>query len=94
MTEYSVFVAMLIAIVVLIKSDLETAFLRVWIPFFLLIPFNFWIHVPLAADYNFMSAAIFPLLLSCSRTSSPKSVSARWRYFCCCMWYFGLSSMP
>lgn len=62
MTQYSVFVAMLIAIVVLTKKDLETSFLRVWIPFFLLLPFSFWIHVPLMADYNFMSAAIFPIL--------------------------------
>ncbi len=62
MTEYSVFIAMLISIVVLVKKDLETAFLRVWIPFFILLPFIFWIHVPLAADYNFMSAAIFPIL--------------------------------
>ena len=62
MTEYSVFVAMLVSIIVIVKKDLETAFLRVWIPFFLLIPFVFWVHVPLAADYNFMSAAIFPIL--------------------------------
>ena len=62
MTEYSVFVAMLVAIVVLSKKGLETAFLRVWIPFFLLLPFIFWIHVPLLSDYNFMSAAIFPIL--------------------------------
>ena len=62
MTEYSVFIATLIAIVVLVRSGLETAFLGVWIPFFLLLPFNFWIHVPLLADYNFMSAAVFPIL--------------------------------
>jgi hypothetical protein len=62
MTEYSVFVAMLIAIVVLSRRGLEAAFLRVWIPFFLLLPFIFWIHVPLLSDYNFMSAAIFPIL--------------------------------
>ena len=62
MTEYSVFVAMLAAIVVLSKEGLEVAFLRVWIPFFLLLPFIFWIHVPLLSDYNFMSAAIFPIL--------------------------------
>ena len=62
MTEYSVFIAMLAAIVVLSKKGLEAAFLRVWIPFFLLLPFIFWIHVPLLSDYNFMSAAIFPIL--------------------------------
>ena len=62
MTEYSVFVSMLAAILVLGKSGLEAAFLRVWIPFFLLFPFIFWIHVPLLSDYNFMSAAIFPIL--------------------------------
>jgi hypothetical protein len=62
MTEYIVFVAMLIAILVLWKRDLETAFLQVWIPFFMLLPFIFWIHVPLLSDYNFMSAAIFPIL--------------------------------
>ena len=62
MTEYSVFVSMLAAILVLSKHGLEAAFLRVWIPFFLLLPFIFWIHVPLLSDYNFMSAAIFPIL--------------------------------
>ena len=62
MTEYSVFVAMLLAILVIWKKGLEAAFLRVWIPFFLLLPFVFWIHVPLLSDYNFMSAAIFPIL--------------------------------
>ena len=72
MTEYSVFVAMLIAIVVLSKQGLEVAFLRVWIPFFLLIPFNFWIHVPLAADYNFMSASIFPILFVLLKDKFPE----------------------
>jgi len=62
MTEYSVFVAMLASIWVLSKDGLQAAFLRVWIPFFLLMPFIFWIHVPLLSDYNFMSAAIFPIL--------------------------------
>ncbi len=62
MTEYSVFISMLVAIVVLSKKGLELAFLHVWIPFFLLLPFVFWIHVPLLSDYNFMSAAIFPIL--------------------------------
>lgn len=62
MTEYSVFVAMLAAILVLWKKGLEAAFLQVWIPFFLLLPFIFWVHVPLLSDYNFMSAAIFPIL--------------------------------
>jgi hypothetical protein len=62
MTEYSVFVAMLASIMVLSKKGLEAAFLRVWIPFFLLLPFIFWIHVPLLSDYNFQSAAVWPIL--------------------------------
>ena len=62
MTEYSVFVAMLASILVLSKKGLEAAFLRVWIPFFLLLPFIFWIHVPLLSDYNFQSAAVWPIL--------------------------------
>ena len=62
MTAYTVFVAMLMAILVIRKQGLEAAFLRVWIPFFLFFPFVFWIHVPLLSDYNFMSAAIFPIL--------------------------------
>ncbi len=62
MTEYSVFVAMIVAIVVLRRQGLEDAFLQVWLPFFLLLPFSFWIHVPLLSDHNFMQAAILPML--------------------------------
>lgn len=72
MTEYIVFVAMVAAIVVLSRHGLEAAFLRVWMPFFLMLPFIFWIHVPLLSDYNFMSAAIFPILFVLIKQKLPE----------------------
>lgn len=61
-TRYIVFVAMAIAIRVLLKQGLEKAFLTVWIPFFLLMPFVFWVNIPGLPDPNFMQAAILPIL--------------------------------
>lgn len=61
-TRYVVFVAMLISIRVLSNQGIEKAFLKVWIPFFLLMPFMFWVNIPGLPDPNFMQAAIFPIL--------------------------------
>jgi hypothetical protein len=61
-TRYVVFVAMLISIRVLSSQGIEKAFLKVWIPFFLLMPFMFWVNIPGLPDPNFMQAAIFPIL--------------------------------
>ena len=63
MTQYTVFVAMLAAILAIRRHGLETAFLRVWIPFFLFMPFAFYVHVPLLSEHNFMQAAILPILI-------------------------------
>lgn len=63
MTQYTVFVAMLLAIVAIRRRGLEAAFLRVWIPFFLFMPFAFYVHVPLLSEHNFMQAAVLPLLV-------------------------------
>lgn len=62
MTKYVVFVAMIWCIVVIQRRGLEAAFLRVWIPFFLALPFAFWVNIPGLPDPNFMQAAILPLL--------------------------------
>lgn len=62
MTSYVVFVAMLLSIVVIGRGGIETAFLRVWIPFFLAMPFIFWVNIPGLPDPNFMQAAILPLM--------------------------------
>lgn len=62
MTPYVVFVAMVLSIVVIRRRGIETAFLRVWIPFFLAMPFMFWVNIPGLPDPNFMQAAILPLL--------------------------------
>jgi hypothetical protein len=62
MTRYVVFVAMLLAIVALRRRGLRSAFLDVWIPFFLALPFAFWVNIPGLPDPNFMQAAILPIL--------------------------------
>lgn len=62
MTRYVVFVAMLLAIVVIRRRGPKAAFLDVWIPFFLVMPFGFWVDIPGLPDPNFMQAAILPIL--------------------------------
>ena len=62
MTQYLVFSAMLISVLIIRKQGLESAFLRVWIPFFLVMPFSFWVNIPGLPDPNFMQAAILPIL--------------------------------
>jgi len=61
-SRYIVFVAMLMAISVLQKRGPQEAFLKVWIPFFLSMPFVFWCNIPGLPDPNFMQAAILPIL--------------------------------
>jgi hypothetical protein len=61
-TRYVVFVAMVISMRVVAKQGIEKAFLTVWIPFFLFMPFMFWVKLPGLPDPNFMQAAIFPIL--------------------------------
>ena len=62
MTAYVVFVALIACVFVLIRHGLEKAFLWVWIPFFLALPFSFWVNIPGLPDPNFMQAAMLPLL--------------------------------
>nr|MBZ4210620.1 hypothetical protein [Rhodoferax sp.] len=61
-TRYVVFVAMLMAMRMIARRGVEAAFLKVWIPFFLLMPFMFWVNIPGLPDPNFMQAAILPIL--------------------------------
>jgi hypothetical protein len=62
MTTYVIFVATLISIWVIRNQGLEAAFLKVWLPFFLLFPFQFFVNLPGLPDPNFMQAAILPIL--------------------------------
>jgi len=62
MTAYLVFVATLVSIRVLTTRGIEQAMLKVWIPFFLAMPFSFWVNIPGLPDPNFMQAAILPIL--------------------------------
>lgn len=62
MTRYLVFVAMLLSIAVIWNRGIKEAFLKVWIPFFLAMPFVFWVNIPGLPDPNFMQAAILPIL--------------------------------
>ena len=61
-TRYVVFVAMVMAMYMIAKRGAEQTFLKVWMPFFLLMPFSFWVNIPGLPDPNFMQAAILPIL--------------------------------
>jgi hypothetical protein len=61
-TRYVVFVAMVMAMYMIAKRGVEQTFLKVWMPFFLLMPFSFWVNIPGLPDPNFMQAAILPIL--------------------------------
>ena len=67
MTPYVVFIAMFLSIAVIQRRGIEAAFLWVWIPFFLALPFSFWVNIPGLPDPNFMQAAILPLLFALVR---------------------------
>jgi len=54
---------MIISIRVLSQRGLDKAFLLVWIPFFLLLPTNFFVNIPGLPDPNFMQTAILPILV-------------------------------
>ena len=62
LTRYVVFVALLLAIVVIRRRGPQAAFLDVWVPFFLVMPFAFKVDIPGLPDPNFMQAAILPIL--------------------------------
>jgi hypothetical protein len=62
MTRYIVFIAMFLSIIVLMRKGIQSAFLTVLIPFFLYMPFSFWVNIPGLPDPNFMQAAIIPIL--------------------------------
>lgn len=62
MTTYVIFIATLVSIGLIRTRGLESAFLKSWIPFFLLLPFSFFVNIPGLPDPNFMEAAILPIL--------------------------------
>ena len=53
---------MILSIRVLAKRGLDQAFLKVWIPFFLIMPTAFFVNIPGLPDPNFMQTAIIPIL--------------------------------
>ncbi len=71
MTRYIVFVAMLISIYMLANRGPQEAFLKAWLPFFLMLPFNFFVDIPGLPDPNFMQAAILPILFVLARDYLP-----------------------
>lgn len=72
MTRYIVFVAMLMSLRMLSQRGLEQTFLRVWIPFFLIMPTGFWVNIQGLPDPNFMQAAILPMLFVLFRDQQSK----------------------
>lgn len=63
MASYIVFGGMLMSIHVLWLRGLQQAFLKVWIPFFLLMPVDVRVQIAGLPDPNFMQAAILPMLV-------------------------------
>ena len=72
MTQYVVFVAMLMSISSIRRNGIENTFLNIWIPFFLAMPFVFWVNIPGLPDPNFMQAAIIPLMYALIRNNIEK----------------------
>ena len=70
-SRYIIFVAMLVSIGMLRRRGPQEAFLKVWIPFFLFMPFVFWVNIPGLPDPNFMQAAILPILFILLRDYLP-----------------------
>ncbi len=62
MGPYIVFVASVMAIWFLSTRGIEDAFLKVWLPFFLLAPSQFFVNIPGLPDPTFLQAAIFPIM--------------------------------
>jgi hypothetical protein len=62
MTRYIVFIAMIVSVAILIRKGPQETFLKVLLPFFLFMPFMFWVNIPGLPDPNFMQAAILPIL--------------------------------
>ena len=63
MTRYVIFIATLLSLRVLVREGPQQAFLKVWIPFFLIMPPTFFVNIPGLPDPNFAQAAIIPILL-------------------------------
>ena len=61
MTAYVVLVATVLSVVVLYRRGIEDAFLFVFVPFFLAMPFSFWVH-PGVPNTNFAQAALIPIV--------------------------------
>lgn len=62
MTQYVVFIAMVLSIQAIQNRGIEQAVLRVWVPFFLSFPSMFFVNIPGLPDPNFMQTAILPIL--------------------------------
>ena len=67
MSRYIVFVALVLAVWRIRQRGLQSAFLDVWLPIFLLIPVAFRVDIPGLPDPNFMQAAILPILYGVMR---------------------------
>jgi len=63
---------MLLSVRQLYKGGIEQAFLKVWIPFFLVMPTNFFVNIPGLPDPNFAQAAIIPILFILLRDRLPE----------------------
>lgn len=64
MTQYLVFSATIVSLHILSKRGLEQAFLKSLIPFFLAVPFSFYVNIPGLPDPNMMQAAILPIIVA------------------------------
>jgi len=88
LTRYLVFIATLLSIRQLARGGVEQAFLKVWIPFFLVMPTTFFVNIPGLPDPNFAQAAIIPILFVLLRDRLPQMTFGRMEILLLC--YFVL----
>lgn len=67
MTAYVVFVALFVSLYYVNSRGVDFAFLYVWLPIFLLLPFAFTAHIPMVPIRTFSQAAVVPILLVLAR---------------------------
>ena len=63
MTAYVVFIALFVSAHYALRRGLEFAFLYVWIPILLCLPFGFTAHIPMVPIRTFCQAAVVPILV-------------------------------
>lgn len=80
MTAYIVFLSVPLAFWMIQRFGLEKTFIYLWIPIFLLLPFNFSAKLPLVPLTNFMQLSMVPILFELIRKKLPEIKLGRLEY--------------